>query len=170
MSNLPLRAKLEQLPAEAFVGEGVSFRPIRTEEDLVYALFDCQLTKEQQDFVNPASFSIGRAYLHPERNYPCLIVNEDDQPIGFINLDMWLGKGTAFHWSFYIDKDQQGRGYGRKAAQLAVQLFRNMAPHCMIKLSTEGSNLKAQRLYLSLGFRKLEEMDGDDLVFGLWKE
>ena len=36
-----------------------------------------------------------------------------------------------------------------------------------IKLSTEADNLKAQRLYLSLGFQKLEEMDGDDLVFGI---
>ena len=36
-----------------------------------------------------------------------------------------------------------------------------------IKLSTEAANLQAQRLYLSLGFRKLDEMDGDDLVFGM---
>ena len=26
---------------------------------------------------------------------------------------------------------------------------------------------EAQALYISLGFRKLDEMDGDDLVFGL---
>lgn len=167
MHNLSLRAKLEQLPPEYFNMDGIGFHPIRTDADLSYAIFDCQLTAEQQDYVNPAGFSIGRAYLHPERNYPCLIVNEADQPIGFINLDMWLGKGTAFNWSYYIDKDQQGRGYGRKAAQLAVQIFQNLDPHMMIKLSTEAENLKAQQLYLSLGFHKLEEMDGDDLVFGL---
>lgn len=165
--NTSLRTKLEHLPPEAFVGDSLSFRPIRTEADLAYAIFDCQLTGEQWDFVNPAGFSIGRAYLRPEDNYPCLIVDEENAPIGFINLDMWLGQGTAFNWSYYIDKDRQGRGYGRRAAQLAVRIFRTIDPDMSIKLSTEAENLKAQRLYLSLGFRKLEEMDGDDLVFGM---
>ena len=40
-------------------------------------------------------------------------------------------------------------------------------PEKMIKLSTEVCNMKAQTLYLSLGFEKLAEMDGDDLVFGM---
>lgn len=162
-----LRASLDHLPVEAYVGEGISFRPIRTEADLAYAIFDCQLTEEQQELVNPAGFSIGRAYLHPENHCPCLILNEADQPVGFIDLDMWLGQGTAFHWSYYIDREQQGRGYGRKAAQLAVRIFRSIDPDMRIKLSTEANNLKAQRLYLSLGFRKLDELDGDDLVFAM---
>ena len=165
--NLTLHKSLDRLPPEAFQGDGISFRPIRTDADLSYAIFDCQLTEEQKELVNPAGFSIGRAYLHPERNYPCLIVNEADQPIGFINLDMWLGKGTAFNWSYYIDRDQQGRGYGRKAAQLAVRIFKSIDPGMSIKLSTEAENLKAQQLYQSLGFRKLDELDGDDLVFEL---
>ena len=165
--NPSLRTSFYILPAEALVGDGVSFRPIRTEADLAYAIFDCQLTREQWEFVNPAGFSIGRAYLYPEDHYPCLIVNKEDQPVGFIDLDLWRGKGTAFHWSYYIDREQQGRGYGRKAAQLAVQIFRSIDPNMPIKLSTEANNRKAQTLYLSLGFRKLDELDGDDLVFGM---
>ena len=39
-----------------------------------------------------------------------------------------------------------------------------------IRLSTEADNEKAQRLYHSLGFRLLEEKDGDDLVFELAPE
>ena len=165
--NPSLRTSFYILPAEALVGDGVSFRPIRTEADLAYAIFDCQLTREQWDFVNPAGFSIGRAYLHPEDHYPCLILNEAEEPVGFIDLDRWLGQGTAFHWSYYIDRDRQGKGYGRRAAQLAVRIFRTVDPEMTIKLSTEASNQKAQTLYRSLGFRQLEEMDGDDLVFGL---
>ena len=37
----------------------------------------------------------------------------------------------------------------------------------LIKLATEASNVKAHALYKSLGFEKLDEMDGDDFVFGL---
>lgn len=36
-----------------------------------------------------------------------------------------------------------------------------------LRLSTEAGNVKAQRLYTDIGFMKLDELDGDDLVFGL---
>lgn len=32
--------------------------------------------------------------------------------------------------------------------------------------STEASKVKAQRLYMDIGFAKLDELYGDDLVFG----
>ncbi len=97
--------------------------------------------------VNPAWFSIGRAYLFREDNYPCIICTKQGQPIGFIDLTRWLGQGDAYSWSFYIDRDHQGKK--------------------PIKLATEQSNEKAQQLYTSLGFRQLAELDGKDLVFGL---
>ena len=64
MSDLSLRAKLEQLSLESFRIHGISFRPIRTDADLAYAIFDCQLNEEQWDFVNPAdSPSVGRIFI-----------------------------------------------------------------------------------------------------------
>lgn len=129
---------------------------------------DCQLEDEQKDLVNPAWLSIGRAYLSPEDNYPCIIRNEKREPIGFINLAKWLGKGDEhYSWSFFIDRRQQGKGYGRKAAELAVHILKSANPEKKIKLATEQCNLKAQSLYRSLGFAQLPELDGDDLVFGL---
>lgn len=35
-----------------------------------------------------------------------------------------------------------------------------------LRLSTEASKVKAQRLYVDIGFAKLDELYGDDLVFG----
>ena len=46
MNHPFLRTSLEQLPEEAFIGDGISFRPIRTDADLAYAIFDCQLNEE----------------------------------------------------------------------------------------------------------------------------
>lgn len=164
---MTLREKLESLPRSAFVGETVSLRPIREEQDLAYAIFDCTLTREQQDCVNPAGFSIGRAYLHPENNYPCVILNAQGQRVGFILLYKWLGLGDEYSWSYYIDQRHQGKGYGRNAAKLAIRILKAADPAMPIKLATEAENRKAQKLYRSLGFKLLDEMDGDDLVFGL---
>ena len=79
----------------------------------------------------------------------------------------WLGNGDAFSWSCFIDFAHQGRGYGKSAARLATGVLKAADPEKTIKLSTEVCNTRAQELYISLGFRKPDEMDGDDLVFGL---
>ncbi len=134
---------------------------------MIYAVYECRLDDRQKELVNPAWFSIGRAYLFREDNYPCIICNEQMTPIGFINLCKWLGESDAYTWSFYIDKSHQGNGYGKSAAEAAVRILKAANPDKPIRLATEKGNEKAQRLYVSLGFHLLPERDGDDLVFGL---
>ena len=162
-----LRTDLARVDDAVWSDEHVSIRPIITQSDLVYAIFDCQLTDEQTELVNPAGFSIGRAYLFREDNYPCIIYNNKSEAVGFISLCKWLGKGDAYSWSFYIDKDHQKMGYGKSAARTAVRILKAADPDKPIKLSAEKDNEAAHRLYLSLGFALLPELDGDDLVFGL---
>ena len=164
---MSLRKRLEKLPDAFWHRELVNFRPVQSEEDLVFACCECQLTKEQQEVVNPAWFSIGRAYLSREDNYPCIILNEQMIPIGFINFCKWLPCGNAYSWSFFIDKRYQGRGYGRRTATKAVQVLKAADPHKAIKLAAEPDNKRAQALYIDLGFRILPELDGNDLVFAL---
>lgn len=165
---MSLRTALEGLPTEAFRNDRVSFRAIRDEEDLGYATCLCELTEEQKELVNPAGFSIGRAYLRPEDNYPCVILNAAGEQVGFISLCVWLGSAeTHGSWSYFIDVRHQGKGYGRAAAELAVQVLKAACGDRTIRLSAEEDNEKAQRLYRSLGFRLLDERDGDDLVFEL---
>ena len=167
---MALRKALEAIESGLWSDARVHIKPLKTEADLIYAAYECQLSEEQQELVNPAWFSIGRAYLFREDNYPCIIYNEQMTPIGFINLCKWLGKGDAHTWSFFIDRNFQGRGYGKSAAQLAVRVLKAANPAKPIKLSTERNNEKAQRLYRSLGFRLLPELDGDDFVFGLYSQ
>ena len=83
---MSLRKDLEKLPGGCWQNADVKIRPLKTETDLIYAAYDCRLTDEQKGLVNPAWFSIGRAYLFREDNYPCLIYNEQEKAIGFINL------------------------------------------------------------------------------------
>ncbi len=163
---MTLREALEGVSETMWSDGQVSIRPIRTEADLIYATMDCQLTEEQKDLVNPAWFSIGRAYLFRDDHVPCLIC-ADGQPVGFLSFGKWLAQGDAWSWSFYMDRDHQGKGYGRRAAQLAIRILKTAAPAKPIKLAAERDNERARRLYLSLGFQLLPELDGDDLVFGL---
>ncbi|MBE7003807.1 MAG: GNAT family N-acetyltransferase [Ruminococcaceae bacterium] len=162
---MDLHRKMEALPKKLFCGGRVSIRPIADDDDLWYATVECRLLPGQEDYVNPAGFSIGRAYLHPEQNYPCVILNESGRRIGYIVFREWLGEGKAYSWSYYLDQDSQGQGYGKAAANLAAKLLKAAGPDVPVKLSTEQDNRKAQRLYQDIGFRRSDEMDGDDLVF-----
>ena len=122
-------------------------------DELIYAGYDCRLTEEQKDMVSPFWFTIGRAYLFPENNYPCIIYNEKSESIGFINLCKWSGD-EAVSWSFYIDKDHQGKGYGREAMKLALDFIRTFpcgeSEYCW--LSYDMKNEGARALYRAFGF------------------
>lgn len=164
---MSLRSDLKKLSPEDWRNERIKLRPLLTEDNLIYAARDCRLTEEQQERVNPAWFSIERAYLFPEANLPCLIENEQSEPIGFLNLCQWAAESDTSSWSCFIGRRHQKKDCGKAAAQLAVHILKTAAPEKPIKLATEAQNLPAQSLYVSLGFQKLPEMDGDDLVFAL---
>lgn len=162
-----LRQLLHALPGEAWKTQEIFLRPIQDEEDLWYATVECRLKPGQEEFVNPAGFSIGRAYLNPEEHVPCVICKADGERIGYLVLRTWIGGSVdAASWSYYLDAACQGQGFGKKAAMLAVHILKTAGIQ-HLRLSTEAGNVKAQRLYTDIGFMKLDELDGDDLVFGL---
>lgn len=162
-----LRSALETVEDKLWSDGDIHIKPLETEAELIYAAYECQLSDEQKRLVNPSWFSIGRAYLFREDNYPCMIYHDPMTPIGFINFSKWLGEGDAYSWSYFIDQRYQGKGYGKTAAALAVQILKTADATKPIKLATEAGNEKAKRLYLSLGFQLLPELDGDDIVFEL---
>ena len=164
---MSLCSDLEKLTDEHWQNVYIKIKPLSTMSDVIYAGCDCQLTDEQKDLVNPFWFSIGRAYLFREDNYPCIIYNACNEPVGFIILSKWLASGDAYSCSYFLDTGPPSKGYGKQAAQLAVHILKTANPNKCIKLATEANNTKAQQLYTSLGFEQLSEMDGDDLVFGL---
>ena len=162
-----MREKWDGLPLDILTGGGRTIREVRDDGDLWFATAECALAPGQEELVNPAGFDIGRAYLNPADNVPCVICLEDGTRIGFIVFRMWLAAGTAYSWGYHLDRNWQGRGYGERAARLAIRILKAMGGDMPIKLSAEVENTRAQRLYERIGFHRLDELDGDDLVFGL---
>ena len=145
----------------------MKIKPLTTEKELIFAAHECQLTDEQRDFVSPIWFTIGRAYLHKDDNLPCIIYNLDNVPIGFINFYKWIGDKDSYSWSYFIDLKYQRKGFCKSTAKLAVDILKKLNSNISIKLASEKDNYKAHNLYISLGFNKSSEVDGDDIVFVL---
>ena len=132
----------------------------------------------QKSFVATNNSSIIEAYIAiTENNHVFTFgIYKGDTPIGFlmIGFDVNSGdegapkiaKGNYNIWRLMIDKKFQGKGFGKKAMDLALEFINNFpcgtAKYCW--LSYENENDVARELYKSAGFVETDEKDGDEIV------
>ena len=144
----------------------------------VWELLKLDVNENQKNFVADNDCSIIEAYTTITGNgyaFPFGIY-DDDTPVGFLMIgfdtdDYWddapkIAKGNYNLWRLMIDKEYQGKGYGREAVKLALEYIRTYpcgeAKYCW--LSYEPENKVAADLYRSFGFKETGEMDGEELI------
>lgn len=132
----------------------------------------------QKSFVATNNSSIIEAYIAiTENNHVFTFgIYNDDTPIGFlmigydVNSDAKdapkIAKGNYNIWRLMIDKKFQGKGFGKKAIDLALEFVNTFpcgtAKYCW--LSYESDNDVARQLYKSVGFVETDEKDGEEIV------
>lgn len=144
----------------------------------VWDALKLKVSDEQKKFVASNEISVIEAYTAIIGNgfaFPFVIYN-DDVPVGFLMIgfdvhDDWedapnIAKGNYNLWRLMIDKNYQGKGYGRKAMELALDFIKTLpcgrAEYCW--LSYEPENEVAHKLYSSFGFVETGEFDGEELI------
>ena len=148
-------------------------------------LIDLKVTEPQRDFVADNIYSIAEAYAaNASKGYAMPFgIYLDDKPIGFIMFGYYPDLDYARQaleeddipeyiirsyliWRFMIDKEYQGKGYGKEALQLALEYVRSFpcgeADYCW--LSYEPENEAARKLYGSFGFEEKQKPEGWDEV------
>ena len=132
----------------------------------------------QKSFVATNNSSIIEAYIAiTENNHVFTFgIYNDDTPVGFLMIGFdvnsdeedapKIAKGNYNIWRFMIDKDFQGKGFGKKAMNLALEFINTfpcgIAKYCW--LSYESDNDLARQLYKSVGFVETDEKDGEEIV------
>ena len=132
----------------------------------------------KKSFVATNNSSIIEAYIAiTENNHVFTLgIYNDHTPIGFlmIGFDVNSGdegapriaKGNYNIWRLMIDKKFQGKGFGKKAMDLALEFINTFpcgtAKYCW--LSYESDNDIARQLYKSVGFVETSEKDGEEIV------
>lgn len=144
----------------------------------VWDLLELKVSDDQKSFVAANDISIIEAYTAITGNgyaFPFGIYDNETSVgflmIGFDSDDYWedapeIAKGNYNLWRLMIDKDFQGKGYGREAVKLALDFIHTWpcgeAKYCW--LSYEPENRVAAALYSSFGFEETGEMDGEELI------
>ena len=72
--------------------------------------------------------------------------------MGFIMLDWRPEKKWVEIWRLMIDHRHQGKGYGRRAMELALEKIRQAGVFDRVQLYYVPRNEKARALYRNLGF------------------
>lgn len=125
------------------------------------------VSEKQSGYIASNESSLAEAEQRPEIARPFGIY-ADGKAVGFTmfafdeNNDdphdkYWL-------WRFMIDKNLQGRGYGKSALTEIIKYFRENGAD-EITLSTKDSNVSALALYYKFGFKENGEIiDGETVL------
>lgn len=114
------------------------------------------------DVVPIAAIALAKAYIRPGGLlWLPYAFFANTEMIGFIEL-AYESDNSENYWifHFFIDIAYQGQGYGKKALLLFLDFLKQQYPHChSVCLAVHPENVRAQRLYTSVGFQPA----GDDL-------
>ena len=144
----------------------------------VVEILKLEVFDNQKSFVATNNSSIIEAYIASTENNDVFTfsIYKDDTPIGFLMIGYdvnsddedapMIAKGNYNIWRLMIDKKFQGKGFGKKAMDLALEFINTFpcgtAKYCW--LSYESDNKVARQLYKSVGFVETDEKDGEEIV------
>ena len=128
-----------------------------------------RVTEEQAQYICPNQDSLKDSTDNPTVARPFAIYVANKM-VGFtmfaFDEDYEDPNDRYWLWRFMIDKDMQGRGYGRAALKTIIDYFKEQGVG-YIKLSTKESNSQAISLYHKFGFRENGEMNDEEVVLQL---
>ena len=155
--------------------------------DNMSEILKLQVADDQKGFVANNLESLADAYVGINSGYPTIPygIYADDSAVGLImyyynnpedheepediDLPSYLKECTYFMQRLMIDKNHQGKGYGKEAVKKMIAEIKTKpyGPAESIYTSIEPKNFGAETLYSSLGFIKTGEVDGGELVMKL---
>lgn len=117
------------------------------------------LDESQKDYVAPNVYSIAESKV--EKHYCPRVICFNDEVVGFLMYCVEIDPpDERLFWlfRFMIDKNNQAKGYGTKALQIAIdEMVAKGAKR--IRTMYKSSNYVAGKLYKKMGFRETGEYD-----------
>ncbi|WBW96495.1 GNAT family N-acetyltransferase [Oceanirhabdus sp. W0125-5] len=123
---------------------------------------DLKVSKGQEDFVAPNSYSLLEAN-YEEELYP-LCIYDGQTMVGFLMYGKDEETDNLWMCRLMIDDKYQKRGYGKAAVVKLLDVVREKYGNIELYTSFEPENIVADKLYRSVGFKKTGEIMWEELV------
>lgn len=126
------------------------------------AVCELDVTEQQEAYVACNMWSLVEAFYND--GHTCKAIYDGDQPVGFL---MWVQESASKMsiWRFMVDKKYQGKGIGRAALTLAIDVISQTAGVEEIEICYNPENPVAGNFYSTFGFQETGmDEDGEDML------
>ena len=134
-------------------------------EESVGSVLQLEVSTDQKKFVASNAVSIAQAYFSEKAWFRAIYAN--DTPVGFVMLYVDEDKPEYDVWRFMVDKEHQGKGYGREAMLQVIEHVRGLPDAKELYLSYVPGDGNPAPFYRKLGFKETGEWDDDEKVMKL---
>jgi diamine N-acetyltransferase len=141
----------------------VSLREITAET--LGPILSLEVAPAQRNFVAPNAVSIAEAHFHEHAWFRGIYAG--DTAVGFVMFSLEPGQEGAYLWRYMIGADHQGRGYGRRALDLAIDEVRAAIGASYVLTSYVPGDGSAGGFYRALGFEETGQLEGVERVMRL---
>ena len=140
----------------------------RIDESNYLDAFRLELTKGQERFVSHPIRSLAQAYVYYNQCTPFGIYAEESM-VGYVLVIYDRVTGEYNLWHLMIDRNHQGKGYGKLAVPACLEYIRQepFGPGTTVLLTCHEENTAAMPLYKSLGFRETGVRDEEEVELKL---
>jgi diamine N-acetyltransferase len=130
-------------------------------EDVV----DLEVLDRQRDFVASNAYSLAESKFDPTARPRAVYAGR--RVVGFLMYDSLASEGRPHDYSIYrfmIDKDQQGKGYGRSAIARAIDEIKQDDPQADRITVCYMPDNPVSKLYRGLGFKEIGLDEDGEMV------
>ena len=116
----------------------------------------------QERLVVPVAESIAEAHFAPTAWFRAVYAG--DTPVGFVMLSDDPASGQYHLWRLLVDAGHQGKGYGRRAVELACDYVRTRPGAAELLTSWVPGERGPEEFYRKLGFERTGEVEDGEVV------
>ena len=125
-----------------------------------------QVSESQRHYVANSTVMLARAYAYREQRSRAFLIYQDETPVG-MGLYRDCPEMEAYDFDqIFIDERYQGRGYGKAATKLILDMLKQDGRYRKVVLCYIEGNDAARKLYESFGFVETDR-DEDEIVMEL---
>jgi diamine N-acetyltransferase len=122
-----------------------------------------KVAEHQTGQVKTVAKALAEAYAYYDTSRPYAVYN-DGEMIGFLLLRELADLQRYYISQFMIDERYQGKGYGKQAMRLMLDMLKQERKYPRIGLCFNEGNVPVENLYTGLGFKLTGERDGPDVL------
>lgn len=149
----------------------------RINSDNVFDIADLTIADDQADFVAPnqESMALAFGYIMEGKYVEAFGIYDGETPVGF----MMIGHNTVYFddcptvyghsynlWRMMIDKNLQGRGYGKDATKLIIDYILTFpdGEEELLSAAYDEGNAASKNMLLAFGFEPNGETAGPEIM------